>query len=213
LKHSLDWLEEKAEAGNYGISRQYSALMATLNELVGRQERPIIIFQTDGDELSSLRNRDSDPEVKAVREFGLVDLINAAERARVTIYTVIPGLQIVGLPPDEQLKRAKVLASRRVSGWIPVERIEGLIGAYLREQMALEGLSKLSGGWTEFLETPKQADGIYSRILADINHRYVIGFQPTNKEHDGKRRKLVIAVKDHPEYIVWGRKFYYAPAN
>jgi len=213
LKRSLAWLENKAEAGNFGFSRQYSALMATLKELVIRQERPIIIFQTDGDELGSLRNRDSEPDVKSVREFGLVDLINAAEKARVTIYTVIPGLQIVGLPEQEQLKRAKVLVSRGNAVSIPVERFETLIRGFIREQTALEGLSKLSGGWTEFLEKPEQADAIYSRILADINHRYILGFQPTNKEHDGKRRKLIIEVKNHPEYIVWGRKFYYAPKN
>jgi VWFA-related protein len=213
LKRSLDWLENKGETGNYGLSRQYSALMATLMDLVGSQERPIIIFQTDGDELGSLRTRDVVAKPGSVREFGLVDLVNAAERARVTIYTVIPGLQIVGLPPEEQLKRAKVVASRGVASWIPVERFEGLIRGYIREQTALEGLSKLSGGWTEFLEKPEQADAIYSRILADINHRYVLGFQPTNKDRDGKRRKLSIEVRNHPEYIVWGRKFYYAPAN
>src|SRR4029077_15896510 len=41
----------------FGSSRQYSALMATLKEaFVSEDKRPIIIFQTDGDQLPFLRN-------------------------------------------------------------------------------------------------------------------------------------------------------------
>jgi hypothetical protein len=39
----------------------------------------------------------------------------------------------------------------------------------------------------------------------------VIGYYPTNKARDGKRRTVTIEVRDHPEYIVWGRKAYFAP--
>jgi hypothetical protein len=41
----------------YGLSAQYSALMATLNEMFDNEDqRPIIVFQTDGDEAKYLRN-------------------------------------------------------------------------------------------------------------------------------------------------------------
>lgn len=69
----------------------------------------------------------------------------------------------------------------------------------------------ITGGWTAFLEDPSQASEIYPRILSDIDHRYVIGYQPTNKIHDGKLRKIQIEVRGHPEYEVKGRKAYYAP--
>ena len=46
-----------------------------------------------------------------------------------------------------------------------------------------------------------------------MNRRYLVGYYPTNKEHDGKRRKLNITGRDHPEYIVMGRKAYYAPGS
>ena len=78
-------------------------------------------------------------------------------------------------------------------------------------QMALSAVAPRSGGWTEFLETPDQAEGIYNRILADINHRYIVGYYPTNKTHDGARRKIKFEVKGHPEYYVLGRTSYYAP--
>jgi hypothetical protein len=52
---------------------------------------------------------------------------------------------------------------------------------------------------------------IYERIFSDVNRRYVIGFYPANKAHDGGRRRVSIEVRGHPEYTVWGRKSYYAP--
>src|SRR5439155_3652434 len=78
-------------------------------------------------------------------------------------------------------------------------------------QSALASIATATGGWTMFLERPEQAEEIYSRIFSDINRRYFVGYYPTNKEHDGKRRKLDVTVRDHPEYIVMGRKAYYAP--
>ena len=49
---------------------------------------------------------------------------------------------------------------------------------------------------------PEQASELYSRVLNDINRRYVIGYYPTNRTRDGKRRNVSIEVRGHPEYIV-----------
>jgi hypothetical protein len=77
-------------------------------------------------------------------------------------------------------------------------------------QMAMVQLAKLTGAWPEFLETPEQADEIYTRILTDIDRRYIIGYYPTNRARDGKRRKVSVEVRGHPEYLVWGQKSYFA---
>jgi hypothetical protein len=72
-------------------------------------------------------------------------------------------------------------------------------------------VAPLTGGWTAFLEKPEQANEIYSRIFTDINQRYIVGYYPTNKKRDGKRRKIEFEVKGHPEYQVSGRRSYFAP--
>ena len=219
LKRVLNSLLSKVESGApVGRSMQYSALLATVNELLAGRERPIVIFQTDGDELGALRPKQggafSVPEDR-LREFSLVDVIKAAERAHATVYTIIPSVRLVGLPPEVQIERAKATlanvtrrGSRRA---VSAEMFNQFVGNLLKQQTALEGLSKLTGGWAEFLETPEQAAQIYARILSDINRRYVIGFQPTDKARDGRRRKVNIEVRGHPEYVVWGRKSYYEP--
>jgi hypothetical protein len=80
-----------------------------------------------------------------------------------------------------------------------------------RLQSALAVVATLTGGWTEYLETPEQAEAIYARIFSDINQRYIVGYYPANKDRDGKRRKIEFQVKEHPEYQVYGRRSYFAP--
>jgi len=267
LKNKLDHLVKGAQIDDpfngfdpprLGRSKQYSALMATLKEVFDEEDvRPIIIFQTDGDEAYFLRNpviRMTLPEglqgdelqfakgmvayyeeqlVTAKTEFSLDDLYHAVERSRATVYTVVPGIKLLGLPFESQV--AKVMDERRrqfaelVKKSAPqmqdrmknmrakrnqnIEMVSVVWQAQRTEklQSALAGVAGLTGGWTEFLESPEQADEIYSRIFSDINQRYIVGYYPTNKERDGKRRKIDFQVKGHPEYQVYGRRFYFSP--
>jgi VWFA-related protein len=248
LKDKLESLRKRASSGNhrlgrFGESKQYSALFATLNEaFIDDDKRPIVIFQTDGDQLALLRNSPMNPEEppnpgkqvgprRLLQEertpFSLDDLYRAAEKSRVTIYTVVPGFRLIGLSRDEQIKQVKanmeerwqavaMITHRKMpeSARQQIERPEVL--EYNRQmnllmQNALASVAILSGGWLMFLEKPEQADETYSLILSDINRRYLVGYYPTNKEHDGKRRKLEMSVRNHPDYKVVGRKWYYAP--
>jgi VWFA-related protein len=268
LKNELDELLDRtklktgflgrARKLRIGRSAQYSALMATLNEAFDEEDvRPIVIFQTDGDEAVFLRNPviaitppvglKGDALVKAqesfqfhqrellrnLTEFSLDDVYRAVERTRATVYTVIPGPKLVGLSIEEQSKKiradrqaaqAKILetlssdARRKVKE--RVERDEAdfteeydrwRAELQFKQQSALVPVAVMTGGWTEFLETPAQAEQIYSRIFSDINERYIVGYYPTNKERDGKRRKLDFEVKGHPEYQIFARRSYFAP--
>jgi hypothetical protein len=67
LKDKLDSLRKRANSlgpsrtRQFGESKQYSALFATLNEAFDNEDkRPIVIFQTDGDQLGLLRNSPMD---------------------------------------------------------------------------------------------------------------------------------------------------------
>jgi VWFA-related protein len=230
LKKRLDSLERGAGSGR---SLQFTALMASLREMFSEEDvRPIIIFQTDGDELDELRpmkgtpfvwpNRYSMVNPQAFREFSLEDIWDTAERSRVTVYSVISGIRLIAVPEAEQLERAKrvtelLFKPGRVRQEIEKKLERGRIDlkaefpGIIRRQLAVATIAQVTGGWTEFLEGPAQAETVYSRVFADINQRYIIGYYPTNKNHDGKRRNVKVTVRDHPEYIVWGRKAYYAP--
>ena len=159
-----------------------------------------------------------------------MDLLTTAEKARATIYSIIPGIRLAGLSEDEQLKRAKTDRENRMAANAELRRLKGVPGpnlglmatisdanlhryaaTWVRMQLALVGIAKYTGGWSDFLEQPEQANDLYTRILNDINKRYIVGYYPINRTRDGRRRKVNLEVRGHPEYIVWGRKTYFSP--
>jgi VWFA-related protein len=257
LKRTLQALE-KQSAPYYrsplkqrSRSNVYSALMATLKEAFDSEDiRPIVILQTDGDDIQMLRNPiitpsfapDVPPEKrreherivagmeeyirKYQTEFSLDDVYKAAQKSRATIYTVTPGFRLLGLSGDEELAQYAAWHRKILLSWAPPARIkeaeselnsisvmdQRIQAEYAKKmQSALALLATITGGWANFLGDPSQADEIYSHILSDMNRRYIVGYYPTNKERDGKRRKLSVEVRGHPEYVVMGRKSYYAP--
>jgi VWFA-related protein len=221
LKKALESLKKKAKGRHYGRSYQFTALMATARELFSEEDiRPIVIFQTDGDEVELLQPPDPGvyflpepqtvglhPLMPQIKQFSLRDVYNAVEKSRATVYTVIPGTSLIGVSLEEQLKG---IESSAVPPWFTHEQMALIARHTVRAQRAAAGAAIVSGGWTAFLEKPEQAADIYSTILSDINSRYVVGYYPTNKVHDGKRRKVLIEVRQHPEYVVSGRRSYYA---
>jgi VWFA-related protein len=234
LKEKLDSLKalgtSQAATHGWGMghSLQYSTLLAVLREMFDEEDvRPIVIFQTDGDELAILRGHSGAGRLPAtlMRPFSLADVYHAAEHSGATVYSVIPGPRLIGLSKDEQLKRGVGIleahdeVARAAGGpplttpWraLPVAFLQREVERLLVRQKALAGLAELTGGWTEFLEGPAQAAGIYSRISSDVVSRYVVGYYPTNKARDGARRKVSIEVRGHPEYTLLGRRSYRAP--
>ena len=235
LKSKLESLKKQALAGRVGKSEQFSALFAVMNEIFADHDvRPIVIFQTDGDELVRLRGGKVDlrnqksPQPGAanlIKRYSLAEILTAAEKARSSIYTIYPGLKFGDLTDTEQILQARVDFKRRTELSIqrgvisPNNRYTNFDEKFYRsyaqdiveKQTILSGLAKYTGGWSDYLETTNQAGEIYTRILSNINNRYVIGYSPVNKAKDGKRRMVKIEIKGHPEYAVWGRKTYYAP--
>jgi len=217
LKQALDSLVKKSEARQFGRSSQFSALMATVREMFTEEDiRPVVIFQTDGDELFCLKP--SNPPLLSIPDaylppgsttiapanFSLRDLYQAIEKSRALVYTVIPGVRVTSPAKANEPEWSMSPASA------PGPRIRTPL-TETRSWFQLAAAGAAIGGWTSYMETPKQAPEIYRNILGDLNERYVIGYYPTNKAHDGSQRKVAVEVRDHPEYSVTGRKSYIAP--
>jgi len=216
LKQALDSLVKKSAAREYGRSSQFSALMATVREMFTEADiRPVVIFQTDGDELFCLQP--SNPPILSIPDaylppgstrieqasFSLRDVYQAIEKSRALVYTVIPGVRVTGPATANEPEWSISPASA------PGKRVRVSL-TETRSWFQLAAAGAAIGGWTSYLETTKQAPEIYGSILADINLRYVIGYYPTNKAHEGTQRKVVVEVRGHPEYSVTGRKSYVA---
>jgi VWFA-related protein len=270
LKRALDSLIDRTRGSKgvfgvgkkhiqFGRSAQFSALMATLNEAFDEEdEAPVIVFQTDGDEIEYLRNSiivhqvppNLPPDLLAevqeeveqkkqlqragLTEFSLDDVFRAVEKSRATIYPIIPRIGLLGLSEDEQIRRLTAEDERVVATWIAAassskmkellrarqeerekkttkEMWQARLDQELKIQQALVELARLSGGSAAFLETSAQAANIYNHIVQDLNQRYIVGYYPTNKNHDGKRRHISITVQGRPDLAITSRTSYLAP--
>jgi VWFA-related protein len=214
LKKALDALYKKSQQRDFGKSKQFSALMAVIREMFTAEDvRPIVIFQTDGDQAFALQpstpplfGMPAIPFRSQLRErFSLRDLYHAIERSRASVYTVIPGSRQIDTLDSSEFSSGPLqqVAQRTV--------LKSPISNLVRwQQMAAAGAA--IGGWTDYLQNPEDAPDIYRRILEDINSRYILGYYPSDKTRDGKRRQVQVEVRGHPEYTITGRKSYFAPA-
>jgi hypothetical protein len=226
LKEKLDWLEKKALSGKVGQSRQYSALAAALNELFPEGTlRPIVIFQTDGDQLSDFTSDGYGMTETGKGSKNFKRLLSELEQTGATVYTIVPGPRFNVRSRSELMQTAEkglLDAARAYSDHVkPQNDTDKIVlnrefislwgNARRRDESALEYLSRFTGGVTEHILTPQDADSVYSRVLSVMNQRYVIGYYPTNQQRDGKRRKIRLGIRDHSEYVILGRKTYIAP--
>jgi VWFA-related protein len=225
LMAALEEIDKRAhDPSLYSRSWQFSALYAALRELISEaQRRPIIIFQTDGDQAVTFRDQPDAERFafmkngKPPEAYGLNDIFAAAKHSRATIYSVMTNRRLVGLPASQLYRRGGEILQEWWHSSIDPDNPRDAYKIKLYTDMFLEGqkaaarVAMMTGGWMAFLERPEQAAEIYATIIKDINQRYVIGYYPTNMAHDGKPRQVKISVRGHPEYYVHGRNVYYAP--
>lgn len=229
LKQKLDTLKDKAFVGNTGKSKQYSALWAVLKDLFPEGTlRPIILFQTDGDQLSDFtgygfNGNEMTGSITETSKFRR--LLSALEETGATVYTIAPGPSYVTKSRSELLKNAEsdlrlALKTRALVKKTPFDEaglkitwdaISLWAKSRKRDASAMEYLSRRSGGDLDQLTCPEEADAVYSRIFTKMNQRYVIGYYPTNQTRDGTQRKIKITVRGHSDYKILGRKSYIAP--
>jgi VWFA-related protein len=230
LKKRLDSLE----AGWTG-NIEFDTLLVVLNEMFEEENRQrIVVFQGDGAEIIWLKQDKEAPYPvsystlersgirwtgqKSIRKFGFSEVKEAIESSRATIYSIIPGIKFLGFSKEEQLARAKLSLTERnrFFRWNKESDMPMIINYYqyaeaermTAGQTAMFKVAELSGGFADFIEKPEDAENVYANIFTVIRNRYLIGYYPTNRRRDGKRREVKIQVRNHPEYIVTGRKAY-----
>jgi Ca-activated chloride channel homolog len=80
----------------------------------------------------------------------------------------------------------------------------------------IQGVVSLTGGRAFFPNNFNELDYYIDLVHAELRHQYLLGYNPTNKTHDGKWRKIQVKL-DPPEGLpklsVHAKEGYYAPKN
>jgi VWFA-related protein len=227
LKEKLDALRTRVAEGKIGKSHQFSALLAVLNEMFGDGDlRPKIIFQTDGDEYGLISRRLIQIGKEKRADFSIKDITKTAERAGTIIYSILPGPDLRSvkgksrreIAREELTKQLRLHAERTKVPYVDKpdrfsERfLDNWADSRERDSEAVARVATATGGFVANLETPQDAAAVYSRILAEMNDRYVIGYYPKNESRDGKRRTIKVTV-NRPDHKIYGRTSYIAPRD
>jgi Ca-activated chloride channel family protein len=83
-------------------------------------------------------------------------------------------------------------------------------------QSQVRRIVTLTGGRSFFPNTFNELDYYIDLIHSELRHQYILGYEPTNKIHDGKYRKIKVkleAPQGLPKLSVYAKEGYYAPKN
>jgi len=184
-----------------------NSLLALVNSMRNLPGRKTVIFFSEGLSLP--------PAV--VEQFKSV--INAANRANVSVYTVDAAGLRIDSPNLEATREINALAQRRMnqshrtqdpSGPLTkgLERNEDLLR--LNPHSGLGELADQTGGFL-IRDTNDLSAGL-RRIDEDMRAHYVLTYMPKNQEYDGRFRQISVKLA-RPNLDVQTRKGYYAVDN
>lgn len=80
----------------------------------------------------------------------------------------------------------------------------------------IQNVVNITGGRSFFPNSFNELDYYIDLVHAELRNQYVIGYTPTNTEHDGKWRRIRVkldAPKGLPRLAIHAREGYYAPKN
>ncbi len=90
---------------------------------------------------------------------------------------------------------------------------EGQLG-YGRSE--IQNIVAMTGGRAFFPESFNELDYYIDLIHSELRNQYVLGYVPTNKNHDGKWRKIQVKLDPPPglpKLMIHAKEGYYAPKN
>ena len=77
----------------------------------------------------------------------------------------------------------------------------------------MKTLAQETGAVSYFPQSVQELKGIYDGISDELSNQYSIGYSPVNWRPDGRFRRIVVKVTEHPEFRPRARLGYTADAT
>jgi Ca-activated chloride channel family protein len=91
-----------------------------------------------------------------------------------------------------------------------VARVESGRRYFSESDYAMKSLAQETGAQSYFPHSVQDLRGIYAGISDELANQYSIGYAPTNGHLDGRFRRIIIKVNEHPEFRPRARMGYTA---
>ncbi len=177
---------------DYGSQITQEALLGVITSMADVPGRKSLVLLSEGlDQGPALRGR-------------LQDVINAANRANVAIYTIdAAGLRTVSPTNDARdMLNAAAIQGTSLAG---VERFEAMLMS--TPAASLGRLARDTGG--AYMESTNDLARIFTRVSEDMANHYVLTYVSTNASYDSRYRRIKVRVT-RPGVTVTARHGYYA---
>ena len=116
------------------------------------------------------------------------DVMAQAKEANIAVYTIM--LKSAYRPPPVSAREARYFSE---------------------SDFAMKSLAQETGARSFFPEAIGDLTGVYSSIAQELASEYALGYIPKNPLQDGRYRRLVVRVEDHPDASPRTRSGYLAP--
>ncbi len=103
-----------------------------------------------------------------------------------------------------------VRAIKAAQATLYVVGIGGVAGISIKGERVLRGLAEQSGGRAFFPSRDEELPVVNELIVADVQHRYLIGYTPENQTADGAWRRIGVTTTN-ATHVVRSRPGYFAP--
>lgn len=238
VKLALDFTNDRHEAEKAikriksgGGTAFYDALMASIGQFMdGVEGRSAVVVFTDGID----NQLDGIPEGGSITRFD--ELYRAVQESNAMVYTIF--LDTEGRTPYYAGGMGNIpnvpswpggTQTGRSPGSFPFplpfpfpgsgkgrqrpprqqpRASEDTICALAREQLL--AIAEQTGGRMYSPEKIDELSGVYSEIADDLRIQYQVGYNSTNRQHDGKWRSIKVEVVNDPDVVIRTRRGYYA---
>ncbi len=178
----------------FNTDRRLEALKSLSDAMSGIDQKKSLIYFSSGMTQTGLDNR------VAIRT-----VIDRAVRANVSIYAAdMRGLQAV--VAGGEARQASVRGQSAFSGASTSSRFDQMAAS----QDALSSLAEDTGGRAFFDQN--DFSSVFDRIVADTSTYYLLGFSSTNRDKDGRFRRIRVQLKRQDLKLEY-RAGYYAPRD
>jgi Ca-activated chloride channel family protein len=89
-------------------------------------------------------------------------------------------------------------------------RVESTRKYFSESDYAMKTLAQETGALSYFPQSIQELKGIYAGISDELSNQYSIGYSPSNWRPDGRFRRIIVKVNDHPEFRPRARQGYTA---
>ena len=202
----------------------YDALMTCINKYIsGVEGRSAVVVFTDGVD-NQLQARSAtgsittfDELYRRVQEIDtIIYTIFLNTEGQVPAFTRGPGRGRGGTGGPGGMRRGRKFPGSYPFPWPqPVpnpspRRQQDQSAMYEKARDQLLEIAEQTGGRMYSPHKIGELSSVYSEIADDLRIQYQLGYNSTNRAHDGQWREIRVAISNHPEAVVRTRKGYYA---